>query len=60
MPKTRTEYWTDKIVGNRQRDALKQAQLQALGWKIVVVWECELKVPDRLADKLERHLGPQD
>ncbi len=56
MPKTRTEYWFDTITGNRRRDALKQSKLQALGWKVVVVWECELKSPARLASKLRRCL----
>ena len=52
MPKSRVAYWTQKIEGNRQRDARKRRQLQALGWKVVVVWECELKKPEKLAEKL--------
>ena len=56
MPKTRIEYWEDKISGNRRRDALKQSQLQALGWKVVVVWECELKEPALLASKIRKNL----
>jgi DNA mismatch endonuclease, patch repair protein len=43
MPKTRTEYWIPKINGNVVRDKLKQEQLQSLGWRVFVIWECELK-----------------
>lgn len=56
MPKTRIEYWADKIAGNRRRDALKQSQLQTLGWEVVVVWECELREPALLATKLRKKL----
>jgi len=57
MPKSRIEYWMEKIQGNRRRDLRKRRKLTALGWKVVIVWECELKKPDRLAEKLRRVLG---
>lgn len=60
MPKSRKQYWVEKIAGNRARDARKRRMLQALGWKVVVVWECELKRPGRLADKLDRALDAQE
>ncbi|KAF1708088.1 very short patch repair endonuclease [Pseudoxanthomonas sangjuensis] len=56
MPKSRKAYWAGKIEGNRRRDARKQRQLKALGWKVVIVWECELKRPGRLAMRLDRAL----
>lgn len=43
VPKTNTEFWVNKIETNRQRDGRKINDLQALGWKVIVVWECELK-----------------
>lgn len=43
MPKTRTEYWIPKIEGNAQRDQVNKLKLEALGWKVITVWECELK-----------------
>lgn len=43
VPKTNTEFWVNKIEANRQRDIRKINDLQALGWKVIVVWECELK-----------------
>jgi DNA mismatch endonuclease, patch repair protein len=54
MPKSRVDYWNEKIEGNRRRDVRKRRKLRSLGWKVVVVWECELKRPERLAMKLKR------
>ncbi|RUS48859.1 very short patch repair endonuclease [Cohnella sp. AR92] len=42
-PKSNTEYWMKKIEGNVLRDQKKQGALQDMGWKVIVVWECELK-----------------
>lgn len=56
MPKTRTAYWGPKIVANRKRDARKRRQLTAVGWRSIVVWECETKDEIRLARKLGRFL----
>ncbi len=41
VPKTRTEWWLDKINGNIARDKKAQKQLKKLGWKVVNVWECK-------------------
>ena len=57
MPKSNAVYWNEKIEANRRRDARKRRALGALGWKVVIVWECELKRPEKLADKLQRVLG---
>jgi DNA mismatch endonuclease (patch repair protein) len=43
IPKTRTEWWLQKIKGNQKNDQLSTIQLQVLGWKVISVWECELK-----------------
>ena len=43
IPKTRTEWWKNKLFGNRQRDEKHVRQLKDLGWKVIVIWECELK-----------------
>jgi DNA mismatch endonuclease (patch repair protein) len=42
-PKTRPEFWRRKILGNVYRDERNLAQLEKLGWRICVVWECETK-----------------
>jgi DNA mismatch endonuclease (patch repair protein) len=52
VPKSNTEFWVNKIETNRQRDKKKIRELEALGWKVIVVWECELK-KDRINATLE-------
>lgn len=42
-PGSRTEFWIRKFQGTVARDARKAAELEAAGWKVITVWECELK-----------------
>ena len=46
-PKTRTEWWLNKISGNKKNDAKTIAQLEETGWRVVIVWECELTPKNR-------------
>ena len=46
-PKSNTEFWVDKFNRNTDRDAIKRAQLEADGWRVIVVWECELKSDEK-------------
>jgi len=57
MPKSRVEYWGAKIDANRRRDEKKRRALRAMGWRVLTVWECELRNPDRLSAKIVRMLG---
>ncbi len=43
IPKTRTEFWTDKIEGNKKRDEKNITQLKNDGWNVIIVYECQLK-----------------
>lgn len=43
IPKTRTEWWSDKINGNSANDRKVAALLEAAGWNVLTIWECELK-----------------
>lgn len=43
IPKTRTEWWMNKITGNQNNDIKKKEELERAGWKVVDVFECELK-----------------
>lgn len=43
VPATRTEHWIEKLAANRARDGIKEAELRAADWRVVVVWECALK-----------------
>lgn len=40
LPKSRLDFWIPKLEGNRARDERKKAELEALGWTVVEVWEC--------------------
>ncbi|MCB9448389.1 MAG: DNA mismatch endonuclease Vsr [Flavobacteriales bacterium] len=42
VPKTRTQWWLDKINRNKAKDAESCTQLKRSGWKIITVWECDL------------------
>lgn len=42
-PKTRTEFWLEKFDKNVKNDQIKQEKLRELGWKVIVIWECEIK-----------------
>ncbi len=43
LPGTRTEFWREKLAGNRRRDEATRQQLEALGWRVLVVHECALR-----------------
>tara|TARA_B100000945_G_scaffold286117_1_gene256833 strand:+ start:81 stop:497 length:417 start_codon:yes stop_codon:yes gene_type:complete len=49
-PKTRAEFWESKFGGNIKRDKINQTNLIKLGWKIIIVWECDLKKTHYLKD----------
>lgn len=42
IPKTRTEFWTNKIARNQERDLVNIQRLESIGWSAITVWECEL------------------
>jgi DNA mismatch endonuclease (patch repair protein) len=42
MPKSRQEFWRPKLMGNRARDEAVRARLQADGWRVFELWECQL------------------
>ncbi|UQS13314.1 very short patch repair endonuclease [Pseudomonas sp. HS6] len=55
-PKTRQDYWLPKFEANVMRDARKEAQLHELGWRVLVVWECETRAVSDLRDRLKQEL----
>lgn len=52
-PKSNADYWTPKIAGNRERDAKNIAALQALGWDVMELWECEVRRLDGIEERLQ-------
>ena len=43
MPESNAEFWQEKFRRNRERDARVQAELESMGWKVITIWECEVK-----------------
>lgn len=56
-PKNNAEYWLRKIGRNKERDKEEQEALSAMGWDVLIIWECELKDKDQLKTKLEKFLS---
>lgn len=57
IPKSKLDYWIPKLQNNVDRDMQHQAELKKLGWKNLVVWECEVKNIERLRRKIGNFLS---
>ncbi len=55
-PKSRLRYWKPKLRANQDRDAAQLQALQAMGWSVLTVWQCETKDPEALKSMLLRFL----
>lgn len=53
LPETRKEFWQNKIDTNIARDKKNRQDLEKLGWKVLVIWQCELKNKKIRAEKLK-------
>jgi len=56
MPSTRTEFWESKLSSNVKRDRRIQRELKTLGWQVLIAWQCELKKPESLMERLNEFL----
>lgn len=56
IPKSRVGFWTEKLEGNRLRDDRNRGRLARKGWRILVVWECQLSNLDRVRARIRRFL----
>ena len=57
IPRSNREYWSNKLLGNRARDIRNTALLEADGWDVMTVWECQLRDLEALANELTSFLG---
>lgn len=55
-PLSRLDYWLPKLARNRIRDARQRRQLSAMGWSSLVVWECELRDPQSVSQRIILHV----
>lgn len=56
-PKTRSAFWKSKFRANVVRDRRKLADLQAVGWCVGIIWECEARDPQIIVDRLHEIFG---
>lgn len=53
VPKANRDYWLGKVGRNRERDGVSRAALEAAGWRVETIWECEMKDEAALKGRLE-------
>jgi DNA mismatch endonuclease (patch repair protein) len=59
MPGTNRSYWAPKLTSNKERDRRNARRLRTLGWRVVTIWECDVRrwAPEQLATQLKRRLS---
>ena len=58
-PQSHRKFWADKFARNVANDRKHRRRLRRLGWKVVIVWSCQLKHSDRVLAKIEKVLKPR-
>jgi DNA mismatch endonuclease (patch repair protein) len=56
MPATRKKFWQQKFDETIKRDKKNKRELKKLGWKVLVIWECQIKKPEKLISKISKFL----
>lgn len=54
LPDTRREFWENKISRTQERDRATQQDLEAKGWQVLIVWECEILNKSKRSERLEK------
>lgn len=54
LPKSNVEFWESKITNNKNRDVLNEVKLKELGWRVIRIWECEIRRVQDRNQSLER------
>ena len=57
IPKSRLDFWVPKLEGNRERDIRNQGTLERMGWRVLVIWECEIGDCGELGNRIREFLG---
>ncbi len=56
LPKTKLDFWQPKLEKNRERDLRILGELEGLGWRFLIVWECELGQKEQLENRIRGFL----
>jgi len=60
IPKSKTGYWEPKLLRNVERDVKNTAELVSQGWKVIIVWDCEIQAGvNKVISQVERILSNQ-
>lgn len=59
VPASNKEYWKEKFRRNKRRDQAALDALKKMGWRPLVVWECEIRQPEKLKRRLEKYVGKE-
>ncbi|MDY7010281.1 MAG: DNA mismatch endonuclease Vsr [Planctomycetota bacterium] len=57
LPETNRAFWIGKIAKNRRRDARTARLLRKRGWHVMTIWQCRLRNPDRVLNRLKKMLN---
>ena len=60
LPKSKLNFWKPKLEANKERDMLQQQQLRDLGWRLLVVWECEMVYTERVSTMVRNFLSESE
>jgi len=56
-PTSNRDFWQSKLDKNMERDSRQQNELNKMGWKYLIIWQCEVNTPNRLQQKIRRFLA---
>lgn len=57
LPKSRLDFWMKKLEDNHRRDSRNQRKLRKEGWRVLVVWECQLNDGEKLKERILSFMG---
>jgi DNA mismatch endonuclease, patch repair protein len=57
LPKSRLFFWKPKLKGNRERDLRNQRKLRRDGWRVLVLWECQLNDEEKVEGRIRKFMG---
>lgn len=57
-PKSRLDFWLPKLAKNVERDTKAQRALEAAGWRVSIIWECQTKNTDALRSEIKKMIDP--
>lgn len=58
IPKSRTNYWREKLLNNKKRDTKNIRELRKQGWRVLRIWECEIEGdPNKVAEQIQKFMS---